>query len=331
MKNSAEKRILITGGSGFIGTNLVEFFVSEGCAVQNFDINPPRNQDHNSFWERVNVLDRNLLIEKTQKFQPEVILHFAARTDLDERNDLDGYAANIEGTYHVIEAIRGTPSIQRAIFASSQLVCKLGYQPENEYDYCPTTLYGRSKVLMEKIIRSAEDINSNWMIVRPTSIWGPWFEVPYRNFFISIANNRYVHPGGMKTDKQWGFVGNMVYQINKLLEAERDEVHTRTFYLADYNLVDLSCFADFVQEAFGAKPIKSVPLNLLKFVARIGDSLQKAGWNSVPLTTFRLENITISETVNVAQLKEIVGPLPYTTKEGIYITVDWMRGMRFGR
>jgi len=38
-------RILITGGSGFIGTNLVEHFLGEGAAVLSLDARPPRNSE----------------------------------------------------------------------------------------------------------------------------------------------------------------------------------------------------------------------------------------------------------------------------------------------
>lgn len=320
----ADQRVVITGGSGFVGTNLVEYFSQCGWEIRNFDIACPRNPDQFHYWTNVDIQDRNRLIHETQKFQPSVFLHFAARTDLNERQNLAGYAANMEGVSNVIEAIQSTASIRRAVFASSQLVCKLGYQPQNEYDYQPSTLYGQSKAQTEKIVRTAENLDSIWTIIRPTSLWGPWFDAPYRNFFNAIARNLYVHPGNMRTLKQWGFIGNSVFQVYRLIEAPAEKVHKKTFYLADYRPVELREFANKVQAAVGAKPIRTIPVTILKMAARLGDLVNKIGWANPPLTSFRYHNMITVETQDLSPLQEVIGPLPYSLDQGIDITVQWL-------
>ena len=308
-----------------MGTNLVGYFTEQGWEVINFDIAGPRNIEHTTFWRKVDLLDRPQIIRETQQFQPSAFLHFGARTDLKEEKNLGGFTANIEGVCNIIEAIRATPSIQRVIFASSQLVCRLGITPKDDYDYQPTTLYGQSKVLTERIIRAAGEIGPIWTIVRPTSLWGPWFDVPYKDFFTMIARNLYVHPGGVRTKKQWGFIGNTVYQIWKLIKAPPDMVHKKTFYLADYEPVDLSDFADLVQTRLMAKPIRTVPVGILKLAAFIGDGVQMLGWTNPPLTRFRFKNIVTSEIQDLEPLRQIADPLPYSSADGIAITVDWLR------
>jgi nucleoside-diphosphate-sugar epimerase len=318
------KRILITGGSGFVGTNLVEHFLTQDWEVLNFDIAEPRNSRHFLYWKKVDILDRHLLLHETIAFKPSVFLHFAARTDLDEHNNPGGYAANIEGVCNVIEAVRSVSTIQRVIIASSQLVCKLGYEPKNDYDYAPSTLYGQSKVLSERIVRAANDIGAAWSIVRPTSLWGPWFGVPYKNFFETIARNQYIHPGSIKTLKQWGFVGNSAYQVDRLVHASADLVDKKTFYMADYQPFELRNFADQVQKAIGARPIPAIPAGVMKTIAFGGDILQKIGWKNPPLTSFRLSNILTNEVQDLEPLREVVGPLPYTIPQGITLTVQWL-------
>jgi nucleoside-diphosphate-sugar epimerase len=318
-------KIIITGGSGFIGTNLVEHFAKKGWEVLNVDIKPPRNPEHQRFWKNVDILDRDLIRYTVADFQPAALLHFAARTDLDGKSNLGEYAANIDGVCNMIDAIRKTSSIQRVVFASSQLVCQLGYQPKNEYDYRPSTLYGQSKVLTERIIRVAGEIAPVWTIVRPTSIWGPWFDVPYKNFFLAIAKNSYMHAGQATTLKQWGFVGNTVYQVEKLLTAAGKTIHGKTFYMADYPPHNLRDFANQVQEAMDAKPIPTVPANFLKTAAMIGDVLKKLGWKNPPLTSFRYHNIITSEIQNLEPLQQIVGDLPYSIEKGVEITTNWLK------
>ena len=46
---------------------------------------------------------------------------------------------------------------------------------QNRIRILPPNLYGESKVIGEKLVQESE-INCDWVIVRPTSIWGPWFE-----------------------------------------------------------------------------------------------------------------------------------------------------------
>ena len=319
------KRILITGGSGFIGTNLVEYYNKIGCDVLNIDIVPPRNKKQIPLWNQVDILNRKFLFEEVQKFQPEVFLHFAARTDLEERNNIASYSTNIEGVCNVIEAIRATSSIERVIYASSQLVCRLGYIPKDDFDYNPTTLYGYSKALGERIIRAANDFKVIWTIVRPTSIWGPWFGIPYKNFFDTIAKNMYIHPGNIKTLKQWGFIGNTVYQVDKLIHATPEYVHKKIFYLADYQPLDLRVFADQVQQTIGAKPIHAIPNGLMKMFAFGGDIFQKLGWKNPPLTSFRYSNIITPEVQNLEPLRKVVGLLPFESIQGIDLTVQWLQ------
>ena len=99
------------------------------------------------------ILDAGRLNEAVQEFSPDALVHLAARIDLDEKTNLAGYAANIEGVQNLIAAVRLTPSIRRAIWTSSQLVCRVGYVPRNDTDYTADTLYGQSKVRTEQIVR----------------------------------------------------------------------------------------------------------------------------------------------------------------------------------
>lgn len=322
------RNILITGGSGFIGTNLVEHYLAKDWSVLNIDIRPPRNPKHQPCWLNVDILDRDALIKVVRNFSPSVLLHFAARTDLDQQAGLDGYNANTEGVRNVLAAIKGTPTINRTVIASSQLVCKLGCQPKHDEDYCPTTRYGESKVITESIVREAGEFGPTWTLVRPTSIWGPWFDVPYKDFFETIQKGFYVHPGGIQTYKGWGFVLNTVFQVNQLIQAPVESVHQKTLYLADYPPLLLREFADLVQKAINARPIISVPSGLLKAVGWGGDVLQALGWKNPPLTSFRLGNIVTDEVQDLTPLQEIVGELPYTPAEGVRMTVEWMENYK---
>jgi GlcNAc-P-P-Und epimerase len=322
MATAAGSRIVITGGSGFIGTTLVGFYTAAGCEVLNFDIAPPRNPAHAPLWRPIDILDRLMLESTLQEFAPDLVLHAAARTDLDAHT-VDAYVTNTEGVKNVICAAASTPSIGRVIFFSSRLVCRIGYQPLSDTDYCPTTAYGASKALGEQLVRSAP-LEVPWLIVRPTSIWGPWFDVPYLTFFESIHRGRFFRINGSRIFKSFGFVGNTAYEIDQLLAAPVDVVAGRTFYLADYPPIELAEWGDCIQRAMGARPIRTAPRTILQVGALAGDLLKLAGWGEVPITTFRLENLLTPMVHDLQPLEEIVGPLPYSVEEGVAATVEWM-------
>jgi len=317
-------RMLITGASGFIGTNLVEHYRKAGWEVRNFDIAPPRNAEHHDLWTPMDILDRQRLVAGSRDFAPSVVVHFAARTDLRERRNLGGYASNIEGVCNLIDAVRLSNSVERVIVASSQLVCPLGYVPQDDDDYRPTTLYGQSKALGERIVRLA-NLDAAWTIVRPTSVWGPWFDAPFRELFRRIARGSYVHPAGHVIWKQWSFVGNTVSQIGQVVDAPRSTVDRKTLYLAEYEPIELYAFVDKVREALGGRPIRTIPRRALRAAALMGDAARKLGWQDPPLSTFRYKNIVQNETQNTDPIRAIAGPLPFSVDEGIKLTVEWLR------
>lgn len=315
-------RLLITGGSGFIGTNVVEAALQAGHDVLSLDAAKPRNPDHAKVWQSVDLLDRAGLEAAVRDFAPTHIVHLGARTDLDEKRDIQGYAANTDGVANLLSAC-DLPGVERTIIASSMLVCRNGYRPTNMEDYCPDTLYGQSKVLTEQITRRSPPPHC-WTLIRPTSIWGPWFDVPYKMFFLTVASGRYVHPGRARVDKAMGYVGNVVHQIFGILAADPERVHGRTFYVGDPEPTRLDEWAEEIREALGARPIRRLPMPVMRAVALAGDGLNAVGIG-FPLTSFRLRNMLTCSSFDMRELSDIVGPLPFDRQAGTTATVAWLR------
>src|SRR5690606_9952860 len=260
-------RILITGGSGFIGSNLVEYLSAKGHEVTNFDLKTPRNQGGNSKWIEGDIRNKNQLLKCFQDVDPQYVIHLAARTDLNENANIQGYNSNIEGVSNIVEIVTSRPAIIRTIYASSRMVCRIDYVPTSFDDYCPPNLYGESKMIGEKIVKSKA--KGDYVIVRPTSIWGPYFEVPYRTFFDTVKAGMFFIPRGHNPNKSFGYVGNTTFQLEKLLFTQKPLC--QQYYLTDYPPLQLKAWADLISTELGGRKITEIPMLPLKIFSKLGD------------------------------------------------------------
>ncbi|HED12056.1 MAG TPA: NAD(P)-dependent oxidoreductase [Gammaproteobacteria bacterium] len=321
------ERVLVTGGSGFMGTNLVQDLVADGVEVLSLDHSPPLHPGHFKVWRDTDLLDVNALSSVFQEFKPDRVVHLAARTDLDKNTTLDDYAANTVGTSNLLDAVEKAGTVRRLLVTSSMLVCRLGYIPGHDEDYAPNTRYGESKVITEKVTRE-RDISATWALLRPTTIWGPW-HVRLQNEFIRVLQKgHYFHPGGKPCRRSYGFVGNSVHQIRRLLDASAEKIHRKTFYIGDpdINLVD---YVNGFSRRIVGRDVRIVPYPAMKLGALIGDLLSTLGWKGVPLTSYRLSNMTRDNVLDVSGTLDVTGQNPYSLEEGIERTMVWLETNRY--
>jgi len=317
-------KILITGGSGFIGTNLVEHYVTKGYRVLSLDKAPPKIQNHLSIWKQVDILDLESLSANIQAFQPSHIIHLAARTDLDEKKNIEGYKTNTLGVENLLTASKGCSDLKRVMFTSSMYVCQPGYQPTHYDDYLPHTVYGQSKVLSEKIVKEKSLLPFEWLIIRPTSIWGPWFGHPYKDFFYHVKKKTFVLMSGKTATKTYGFIYNSIVQIDHLLFTDSATVNQKTFYIGDHPALNVNEWAEEVSQQLNIH-LFQVPKIIIRFGAWFGDFLGLCGIK-FPLQSFRLKNLTTDNEINLLyDTLKVTPKVPYSTKDGVSITLKWLQ------
>lgn len=317
-------KIVVTGSSGFIGRHLVNQLSRDGHQILGIDIQPPASGQARFSNANIDIRHGDILAACLADFQPQVVFHLAARTDLDETQDLSGYSSNIEGVKSVVEAVRATPSVKRAIYTSSQLVCRIGYRPNHDEDYAPNTLYGKSKVLTERIVRERDGGGVTWCLVRPTTVWGPGMSAHFQRFFRYVYEGRYFHIGRASVHQPYGYVENVVYQYLMLMAADSDALHRHTLYLADYDPLSLRDWTEALKAKMGGAPLRIVPLIAAKALARIGDGATRMGYASFPLTTFRLRNLITEYSFDTSLTRELCGELPFDMEYGVKETVAWL-------
>lgn len=163
-------KILVTGGSGFIGTNYMDYVLDKGLEVINVDIKPPLKQAHKQYYRECDIMDYDKLEKIFKDFKPTNVVHLAAKTGAHSITDLKEFAPNIDGVRNIINASIKAESVEHVIFTSTLLVCKMGYIPKHDTDYMPTTAYGKSKVEGELIVRNWKGLPFKWTIIRPISV-----------------------------------------------------------------------------------------------------------------------------------------------------------------
>ena len=312
------ERIVITGGSGFIGTNLISEMNTE-FDILNLDIREPRDKSQMKYWKKVDILDFEHLRENVVEFKPSYIIHLAARCDLDGKS-VEEYKENSVGVDNILRVAKEIKTLKKIIITSSMLVIAPGIFPENEKFYHPSTFYGESKVITEKITWDA-NLKCDWAIVRPTSIWGPWFGEPYYDFFKMIMKKRYIHIGGNTSIMTYGYVKNTVRQYITILKKDTSNIG-RVFYLGDYTPINVEAWADVIAKKVNIH-IWTCPMWIMKVAAKIGDCLMTFGV-TFPITSFRLKNMTISNVFKMDSTKRVIAHLPYNIETGVEQTLEWM-------
>ena len=313
-------KVLITGGSGFIGTNLLLFLI-EKYEILNIDIRESNLTELQKYTSLVDITNYEKFRNVVIGFSPDYIIHLAARTDLNGKFIYD-YSANTVGVSNLMKIIHELPKLKKLIVTSSMLVCHTGYYPKNQFDYAPNTLYGESKVETEKIVWDNKP-QCDWAIIRPTSIWGPWFGVPYRNFFDMVISRKYFHIGRKSCTKTYGYVGNAVYQIEQILFHETLNEDQKVFYIGDNPPTNIEIWANEIAAELNFN-IKRVQFWMLKIAAYFGDLLKLFNI-TFPMTSFRLKNMTTDNTIDLSETYKIAPNPPCSRIDGIKATLQWLK------
>jgi nucleoside-diphosphate-sugar epimerase len=314
--------ILVTGGSGFIGTNLMENLLERGeTNVVNLDAAEPQIASHKPFWRACDLLDAEAILQTFREFNPEEVVHLGGRTDM-FGSTLDDYAVNHVGTANIVRAIQQSPGVKRAVFTSSQFVVSPGPAPVTDLEFRPHTIYGQSKVESEKVVRAAE-LSCVWTIIRPTNIWGRWHPRYPTEFWRVLKQGRYIHPGGESVRRCYGYVGTVVEQIQKILVSDPGLVDRSVFYVGEAPIDLLDWTNAFSLELTG-RPVRVVPRAALRTISLVGDVVNTFG-GKFPLFSSRYKSMTENYVAPMEKTFDRLGMPTTPLQQGVKTTADWLR------
>lgn len=315
------RRVLVTGGSGFIGTHFVRLLEQHGVEWANLDLQVPVSGEYVSRWIETDLREAAATRDAVLGFDPTHVVHLAARTDTDS-DAMDDYTSNTLGTLNLLLACRRLTNLQRFVLTSTQFVLRSGVQQGSDLHFDPHTTYGVTKVTNELMVRSSLD-PSDWVIVRPTNIWGPWHPRYGKEFWRVLDRGLYVHPAGRQTVRTYGYVRTVAHQLWHATVLASDDVAGRTFYLGDPP-IELAAWVDGFSRALRGSDARRVPRGLLRAGALAGDAAQLIGIRS-PLTTSRFRSMTEDYITPVDETIATLGPGPVSLEEAIAESVAWYR------
>lgn len=161
-------RLLITGGTGFVGSNLASHLKFRNH-VSIASRRPPKEESQ-IIWNALDVTDAKNTLQTFQQIRPDIIIHCAGIKDVRfcEQHPGAAHALNATGTQNVAAASKSIGA--KLIYVSTDLVfpCEKGNYLETDMPGSPTT-YGRTKYLGELL--AMQEI-SNLAICRSGGVYG---------------------------------------------------------------------------------------------------------------------------------------------------------------
>lgn len=263
------KKIAITGANGFVGSHLVRQLASEYdviCLVRkgsNLDLLP----------EGANILriDYNKLDSISKVLSKcDILIHAAALTRA--KNWQTFQKINIDLTQKLLEL---SGNLQQFIFISSQAVAGPALnkaKPLRETDDCnPISMYGRSKLLAEEIIRNEAEIP--FTIIRPVSVFGPG-DKDFLQYFKMIKKRIAPQIGFTAKCYNFIYVEDLVELIKRTILNEK--AFNEIFFAASSSNYSMSQFIKSIESAMHRKALHPrIPHVVLYPVAAVAEFLNR--------------------------------------------------------
>lgn len=263
-----EKKILVTGGTGFIGSHLVDCLMKKGNRVLVFDnLSSGRMEfiEHHLENPDFSFVKGDLLnaeaIETACK-DVDMVYHVAANPDVklgasDTKVHLD---QNILATYNLLEAMRKSNAKKIAFTSTSTVYGEASIMPTPE-DYgplIPISLYGASKLACEALITSySHTFDMQAWIFRFANIVGPRSTHGITVDFIKKLkenSHRLEILGDGKQEKSYLHVSECVNSILFAIEKSKEEVNI--FNIGSEDTISATEIGKIVVEEMGLSGVE---------------------------------------------------------------------------
>ncbi len=289
------KSIFITGSTGFVGSNIIQYF------------NPEFEFYIFSKSEEINI-------------NQEVVLHLAGKAhDLKNASSVqEYYDVNTELTKEVFNNfLQSDAKVFITLSSVKAAADELNEELTEEFFPNPITHYGKSKLLAEQYILSKIIPEGKRVyILRPCMIHGPGNKGNL-NLLYNIVSKGLPWPlGRFENKRSFCSINNLCFIINDLIQ--NDQIPSGIYNIADDDPLSTNELIKLISECQNKNyNIWNVPKFLINTFAKIGDILK------LPFNSERLVKLTETYIVSNSKIKNTINkPLPLSSRDGLKTTLN---------
>lgn len=332
-------RVLVTGGSGFVGANLVSELLDRGYTVRSFDRAPSTLGDHAG----LEVLQGDICDPETVAAAVkdiDTVFHTAAIIDLmggasvtDEYRNRS-FAVNVEGTKNLVHAAQAA-GVKRFVYTASNSVVMGGQHIVNGDETLPYTqrfndLYTETKVVAEKFVLSQNGEHGMLTCsIRPSGIWGRGDQTMFRKVFENVlAGHVKVLVGNKNIKLDNTYVHNLIHGF--ILAAEHlvpgGTAPGQAYFINDGDPVNMFEFARPVIAACGRRlPNVRVSGRLVHKAMTLWQRLHfKFGIPEPLIEPLAVERLYLNNYFSIAKAKRDLGYEPlFTTQQAMSASMPY--------
>ncbi|WP_197382066.1 3-beta-hydroxysteroid dehydrogenase [Mycolicibacterium mengxianglii] len=323
-------RVLVTGGSGFVGANLVTELLDRGHHVHSFDRVPSKLADHPRLTTIVgDICDPEDVAAAVEGV--DTVFHTAAIIDLMGGGSVTqeyrqrSFAVNVDGTKNLAHAAQRA-GVRRFVYTASNSVVMGGQPISGGDETLPYTsrfndLYTETKVVAEKFVLGINGADGMLTCsVRPSGIWGRGDQTMFRKVFESVlAGHVKVLVGSKNVKLDNSYVHNLVHGF--ILAAEHlvpgGTAPGQAYFINDGEPINMFEFSRPVVQACGQPwPALRVPGRLVHTVMTVWQFLHfRFGLPKPLLEPLAVERISMDNYFSIDKARRDLGYEPLFTTE----------------
>jgi len=311
-------KVLVIGGSGFIGSRLLDVLVERGHEVTNFD----RAIRPDSTVACVEGDVRSVAELTAASAGHDAIVNLAAE-HRDDVQPLSRYTeVNVDGAAAVAEAAVAN-DITRIVFTSSVAVYGLDkVNPAEDWQPEPFNEYGRTKLLAEGVFSAWAEAGDDrsLAIIRPSVVFGEGNRGNVHTLAAQVASGRFLQVGKGDNKKSMSYVGNIVEFLADRLSAPAGVSVTNFADKPDLSTKEL---VGLLRETLGRTQGGniSIPLPIGVLAGHTFDLVGKVTRRTFPISAIRMRKFAAETTVSTERLAQ-TGFVPrYSLKESLVRTL----------
>ncbi len=327
-------RVLVTGGSGFVGANLVAELLARGHEVRSFDRAPSPLPDHPA----LHVIEGDICDKDTVATAVDgidTVIHTAAIIDLmGGRSVTDEYrqrsfAVNVGGTENLVVAAQSA-GVKRFVYTASNSVVMGGKRISGGDETLPYTerfndLYTETKVAAERFVLSQNGFRGMLTCsIRPSGIWGRGDQTMFRKLFDSVlAGHVKVLVGSKHAKLDNSYVHNLIHGF--ILAGEHlvpgGTAPGQAYFINDGEPINMFEFSRPVVEACGQRwPRLRVSGAFVRWVMTIWQWLHfRVGLPKPLFEPLAVERLYLDNYFSIAKAERDLGYRPlFTTEQAMH-------------